>query len=192
MKKLLLLLIPLFGMLTVESNAQAVFNSTCRLPITKGDSVLIATGWDDYGSQSLGVTGIEYKGLYTPDETEKAKKRFAFVVYPEATRIIDPTVYKKGREESLYETFKKFKGEIQFMVVVVDKDGNEVRDSLSNVPNAPCRIKRVEITNDEPLPQTAVAMSIALKVDKNLKPEDKKGIKNIPTIESLFKKEEKK
>ena len=123
MKKLLLLLIPLFGMLTVESNAQAVFNSTCRLPITKGDSVLIATGWDDYGSQSLGVTGVEYKGLYTPDETEKAKKRFAFVVYPEATRIIDPTVYKKGREESLYETFKKFGGEIQFMVVVVDKDG---------------------------------------------------------------------
>ncbi len=152
MKKLLLLLIPLFGMLTVESNAQTINISSQGKPIQLGDSVLVSAMWSPdltkWGDLiSTRIIGVEFKQLFTPTNKYAAHGRFAFFIYPTATMCLRPTMILADSTEQdvvMSDYLKRM-----FTITVLDKNGKEIRDSLSNQYNTPFRIRQVKIEDGD-------------------------------------------
>ena len=152
MKKLLLLLIPIFGMLTVESNAQTINISSQGKPIQLGDSVLVSAMWSPnltefQGILSKQIIGIEFKKLFTPANKYAKNGRFAFFIYPTATMCLRPTMILADSTEQdvvMSDYLKRM-----FTITVLDKNGKEIRDSLSNQYNTPFRIRQVKIEDGD-------------------------------------------
>ncbi len=154
MRPILKFIFALFIFATVNNvSAQSIRVTNGTRPIQLGDSVLVAVGWDNQPINEFynvrAIEKIEFKGLIELTKEDLKKQRFAFFIYPTATRIIDPTFYNNitGKAESEYgrsEFSKKL-----YTIIVLDKDGKEIRDSLSNTRNAQVRIRKVEIAGPE-------------------------------------------
>ena len=126
-----------------DASAQALYVSSKMKPIMKGDSVLVMYSWAD---PSFDVSSVEFKGFYSPDETDMKNRQFAMYIYPKATRKFVPTIISlKGNKKNIYPTFLKL-----LTITVLDENGNEVKDEYSDVENAPVDFRKLDVTGKTP------------------------------------------
>ena len=129
-----LFLLSVFSFLSFDAEAQFHVSSKGK-PIMKGDSVLIHFGWTDPNSV---MEKVELEGFYSPDETELKSKQFAMYVYPKATRKFRPQWILNGR-------INKMNIIPMFIVVVLDENGDEIRDEYSDVENAAVDFRKLDV-----------------------------------------------
>ncbi|MBO7212960.1 MAG: hypothetical protein J6U99_00160, partial [Rikenellaceae bacterium] len=93
------------------------------------------------------IIGVEFKQLFTPTNKYAAHGRFAFFIYPTATMCLRPTMILADSTEqdvAMSDYLKRM-----FTITVLDKNGKEIRDSLSNQYNTPFRIRQVKIEDGD-------------------------------------------
>lgn len=144
MKKFFFLIF-FFGIMVLQASAQRMY--IFPKVIKQGDSVLVAVIWRGFPEYSV----AEMPGLYTPSEKDKKNGSFAFYAYPRATRSFDiaatysdgggvkPLTYTSAKKRN--DTF----GMRYYTIVVIDDNGNEVRDSLSDIPNSEMKLRSFEL-----------------------------------------------
>lgn len=134
------------GLLSLSYNvsAQALYVSSRMKPIMKGDSVLVFYSWN---GPAYVVNKVEFEGFYSPDSIEMENRQFAMYIYPKATRKFVPTYYRaiNGEKISIYPTVLKM-----LTIVVLDENGNEVRDEYSDVPNTPVDYRKLDVAGKTP------------------------------------------
>jgi hypothetical protein len=144
MKKFFFLIF-FFGIMVLQASAQRMY--IFPKVIKQGDSVLVAVIWRGFSTFST----AEMPGLYTPSEKDKKNGGFAFYAYPKATRSFDiAATYSDGSgvKPLTYTSAKKRNdtfGMRYYTIVVVDDNGNEVRDSLSDTPNSEMKLRCFEL-----------------------------------------------
>lgn len=122
-----------------DVSAQGAFVSSKGKPIMKGDSVFVMLMWDNLQS---GVEFANFEGFYSPDSIDLQNKKFAMYMYPKATRKFVFSRKINGRmEKETYPRFLKW-----LTIVVLDENGNEVRDEYSDVENALVDFKKLDVT----------------------------------------------
>ena len=127
-----------------DVSAQGAFVSSKGKPIMKGDSVLVLYSWN---GPAYVVNKVEFEGFYSPDSIETENRQFAMYIYPKATRKFVPTYYRaiNGEKISIYPTVLKM-----LTIVVLDENGNEVRDEYSDVPNTPVDYRKLDVAGKTP------------------------------------------
>jgi hypothetical protein len=179
MKAICKFVFALFLLATVSSvSAQDYYYSNRLKPIQLGDSVLVAVGWN----ATPNVERIHFDDLIQPTKEDIQKRRFAFFIYPKATRIVNAISIQGGKRIDLLDPNKPSKLYTNlFTIKVLDKDGKEIRDSLSDKSNVPIRVRRVPIASPEEKPNwenTAVRLHAPAELieylDKKYGKEDKK------------------
>ena len=150
MKAICKFVFALFLLATVSSvSAQDYYYSHNGKPIQLGDSVLVAVAWN----ATPEVEQMHFDDLMQPSKEDIQKRRFAFFVYPKATRIVNVISIARGKRRDqlapptpagIQDYFRNY-----FTIRVFNKDGIEIRDSLSDKPNAPVDIRKVPIAPAE-------------------------------------------
>ena len=152
MKRLLKFLVCAIVLLGAKSvSAQTTTISSWAVPaIQKGDTVLVYFRWNDENSERTKVEWMDIKDLCSPDSTNLKEKRLAVHIYPEATRLIAVRTKRSERTVGVGTFFQTIPEEVSekvHKIIVVDENGNEIRDEYSDVVGAPLRFKKLDITN---------------------------------------------
>ncbi|MBO5710486.1 MAG: hypothetical protein J6R62_03080 [Rikenellaceae bacterium] len=126
-----------------DVSAQGAFVSSKGKPIMKGDSVFVMLMWDNLQN---GVEFAKFEGFYSPDSIDLQNKKFAMYMYPKATRKFVFSRKINGKMEK--ETYPRF---LEWLtIVVLDENGNEVRDEYSDVPNTPVDYRKLDVAGKTP------------------------------------------